>query len=598
MLGDAAVLAGRRVARVMGCADLMNPECEEREMKTQGELMRRGAKVMMAGLLMGMFACEQPNWEDPVYVAKQLESTDANIRQLALEKVKSAKGDALKAHIPALVKLYLSGGATQKDAMTLLVQLRDPAAKDAYIAEVKSNATDYAAACSEALGDSGITEAIPEMLALLEKTDKPDVKIGLLQGMAKMPDAQMIPALVKLLELDPDNHPIALHSYACDILGLIGQKSQAAITPEAVQAVSRGVFLSNNKRQDVARECSLASQRIGKPMEPAFVAIYKGERADVDKLMMTYQFATNRSRGVASARLVSLRSPEAAALFIASLDGKRVAPEALKGEAKLSWTQTEAQVTHEEILGVGDLGAKDALSTLTKIAKGEREKDWELILDYATETQLRQDAVMALASLGDRSALPTLLALADKGVVSYLESRAVAMEKAGEPMAPIQRYTFNYTAAKAYALLSTSADAAAFDGFVAGIKSAELKAEIEKFKPALAVAAECGGKPDAAAQAACYGGKLNDKVAIVRDKAAYELMWLPAEAAGPVVAAALGNPNLDTRERLSYGAYRHAPKAAIAKIDEVLKAEEGQSDKRAAHHGMKMLRAWLVHNGK
>ena len=37
---------------------------------------------------------------------------------------------------------------------------------------------------------------------------------------------------------------------------------------------------------------------------------------------------------------------------------------------------------------------------------------------------------------------------------------------------------------------------------------------------------------------------------------------------------------------------------AIAKIDEVLKAEDGQSDKRAAHHGMRMLRAWLVHNGK
>jgi HEAT repeat protein len=560
---------------------------------------KRWSAVLAVGLCLGLCACEQPNWEDPAYVAKQLESADANMRQVALEKVSEKKGDALKPHVPALVKLYLAGGSTQKQVMTLLVQLRDPAAKDAYMAEVKSNTTGYAAACAEALGESQVTEAIPEMLSLLETTDSPEVKVGLLQGMVKMPDPQMIPALIKLLQLDADNHPIALHSYACDILGLIGEKHQAAFDAEAVKVVSYAVFLSNNKQQNVAAECSLAAQRIGKPMEPAFTAIYKGEREDVTKLMMSYQFAINRPRGVAASRLVSLRAAEAPALFIASLQEPRVAPETLKAkDAKLLWAQTSSQVTHEEILGLGDLGAKEGLDILGKIARGEREKDWELILDYSTETQLRQDAVMAMLSIGDRASLPGLLALAEKGKMGYLEARAVAMEKAGEPMPAIQRYTFNYTAAKAYALLGTGAEAAAFDKYVGGVKDAELKAALEKFKPAFAVAAECGGKPDAAAQAACYGGKLADKDAIVREKAAYELTWLPAEAAGSVVTDALGNPNMDTRERLVYAAYRLAPKAAIAKIDEVLKTEDGQKDKRAAHHGMKMLRAWLVHNAK
>jgi HEAT repeat protein len=560
----------------------------------------RVAQWVMTGLLCGVVACEQPNWEDPAYVAKQLESADANLRQLALEKIKEKRGDALKPHVPALVKLYAAGGSTQKDAMTMLVGLRVPEAKEAYMAEVKSNATGYAAACAEALGDSQTREAIPEMLSLLETTDSDEVKRGLLMGMAKMPDPQMIPALVKILGLDEDQGGnIGLQAYACEILGEVGLKTPGAFTAEAVTALSRAVFLSNNRQQNVSRECSLASQRVGKPMEPAFESIFKGEREDITKLMMKYQFAINRPRGVAASRLVSLRAANAAKLFIDSLSKPRVAPEILKTrEAKLSWVQTEAQVTHEEILGLGDLGAVEGKDTLLKIARGEREKDWELILDYATETQLRQDALMALASLGDRSVLPELAKLMDKGVVSYLEARAKAMDKAGEPMPAIQRYTFNYTAAKAYALLATGADAGPFDKYVGGVKDAAYKAELEKFKAAFAVAAECGGKPDAAAQAACYGAKLSDKDAVVREKAAYELMWLPAEAAGPVVVAALGNPNLDTRERLVYAAYRHGSKAGVAKIEEVLKAENGQSKLAAAHHGMKMLHAWLVHNGK
>lgn len=572
--------------------------------KTGTLLAMVGAATISLGALAG---CEAPDWENPDYVAKMLKEGESAEKSIALENLRKFPEERYSEVAPALVEIYMSGERDAKDAMSYLVQWRVPEAVDAYIKEMETDAAGYAGAAAEALGILDHRAAVPKMVAALQATDNNERKQGILRGMARMSDPQMVGPMVELLKLDADNFPIALHAYACEILGNIGQENPGAINEEARDMVVLGMFLSNNTNQNTNRECGLAAQQIGPTMVPHLVKTFNGEHQAVNQLLMKYNqgpdyaFPPNQAKLVSAIRLGSMRAPEAVELFMADLKSEKSAPEELSGRQSVSWRLKEGNATDEMILALGDLGNPEARELLEEIVSDEYTNDeWDEITDGLIELQLRQDAATALARLGDRAALPTLMEMAKNGVIIDLEKRFAMLAQNGQPGKEEERYQFNWMVAQAYAMLADADQRETYQGLIDETDEGGLKEKYTSFLPAFDVAAECGGAGDAAAQAACYGKKIEDENAVVRAKAAYELSRLPAEVASPVVAEAISTQNLETRELLTFAGYRVATPELAEAVGELLEEEKGRSndDARRDRNRLKLLHAYALRSAQ
>ena len=571
-------------------------------------ISRAFALSTLAFTALATTGCEQPNWGDPAYISQQLEQKDPAARRVALGHLEALPDEKKREVIPSLTKVYLEKDANQKAIIEMLVVLRDPKAKDAYIEEVKTNAGGKGGAAAEALGESKAKDAIPAMLELLEKTDDPDVKQGILRGFTYMPDPSMVPGLLKLLALDADNNPISLHAYSCEILGNLAQEQPQALNKDAREALVRGIFLSNNTRQDTSKECGLAVQQLGAPAIPTLLQVYKGEFKPVQDLMLAYKFSQNRPKGVATTRLVALRAKEAAPMFLEDIQVKKELPESetVSRDRSINWLTMEAQTLSEEILGLGDLGTPEAKDPLVKVLKGEYDENWEELknaVGLLILIQLHQNAATALNRIGDRSAAPALLeAAGDFKTFSALTENMIAVAKHNKTPIPdaVTLYGYNIVVAQAYAYLADASGKDAFVKWIGGMgKDMEgLKKELTKFVPLFDMQAECVGKGDAKAQAACYGEKLKSDQEYIRAKAVYELSRLPGEAAAPVLAANAGIDKLNTRELVTFALYRHPSKEAAAKVEETLEKEKDRSGKdyKLDRRRMRMLAAWLKNN--
>jgi HEAT repeat protein len=566
---------------------------------------RRGRQVLAGGMAalfaVGLVGCEKADWENPAYVNQKLAEGDATSRRMALEKVREIPQDQRTALVPGLSKYYLDNISGQKDAMTHLVQLRHPDGKEAYLAEVRSNATGFAGAAARALGQADVREAIPALLEQLGKTDSPDIKVEILQALSAMPDGQSVKPAVEILKLDVDNHPIALHAFACELLGNIAQREPDALDVQARRTLVYSVFLANERGQNVGRECGLAVQQAGASMVEPLLELFRGENEQVTRLLMAYNrpdtfaFPANHARLVAAVRLTGLRAKEAVAPFMEDLSKPKAAPSDVSGNHAVQWRMREGQLTDELIMGLGDIGDPAARPILEQVLLGQRNDAWDDITDGLVELQLRQNAAFALNRLGDRAALPALMRMARDGVIIDLERRAAMLQQRGQPVSMLERYQFNWMVAQAYAGLATGAQKADFEKLINDTKEEDLKKKYQSFLVMFDVEGECAARGEAPARAACYGEKLKDENELVREKAAYELMRLPAEHAGPVLVDNLSTTKLETRELITLGLYRAPAASAVAKIAEILQRESGRSgpEFRLDHSRLRMLRAWL-----
>ncbi|MFU8806840.1 MAG: hypothetical protein ACNA8W_23740, partial [Bradymonadaceae bacterium] len=352
------------------------------------------------------------------------------------------------------------------------------------------------------------------------------------------------------------------------------------------------------------RECGLAVQQAGTSVVPNLLEVFRGENEQVSRLLLSYNrpdtfaFPANHARLVSAVRLTSMRAPEAVQPFIKDLSSEKAAPKEVSGNHAVQWRMREGQLTDEIVLGLGDIGDPAARPILEQVVLGERNDAWDDITDGMVELQIRQNAAFSLNRLGDRAALPTLMKMARDGVIIDIERRSAMLEQRKQPVKDIERYQFNWMVAQAYAGLATGKEKAEFQKLIDATKEEGLKEKYTSFLVMFDTAAECEVKEGPAAQAVCYGDQLEDQNALIREKAVYELMRLPAEHASPVVVANLEGAQLGTRELLSHALYRVPSKEAIAKIDEVLDKESSRSgpEYRMDHTRLRLLRAWLVNN--
>lgn len=560
--------------------------------------------LVLVGSAFFVVGCEAPDWTDPAYVSKELIAGDAVDRQMILNRVGDLEEDKKKEVVPALVKVYKDAGPNQKDAMSILVQVRAEAGKEAYLAELKSNATGYAGASAKALAEIGAKDALDPMLELLEKSDDNDVKLDVLAALADMPDPKVLPPLRKVLDLNVDTYPIALHAYACETIGEIALQNPDAIDQATIEAVTRSVFFANNTSQNLDASCGLAIQRIGPKAIPELVKIYKLEREDIQKLMLKYDrpdnspFPQNHPKLVASKRLASLRAKQAVEPLIGELDEVKEAPKTLQGRAAINWRVKEGQVASETIYALGDIGDPAAYQILEDVLLNEIQERWDEVTDGLVELQLRQDAASALNRMGERKAIGPLLKMADEGVIIDFEKRAAILEGNGTPVKELERYQFNWIVAQEYAYLSTGENLDKFKSLVEKTKGEykDLGAKFESFLPLVEMAAECNKKADDAAKLACYEPRLTDNKPEIRAKAAWEITRLSPEVAGPGLVKHLGTDLLDTREIIAFGIFRAPTQDAITKIENLLEEEENKGGAyKLDHFRLRLLHAYLKH---
>src|SRR5690554_3860716 len=220
------------------------------------------------------------------------------------------------------------------------------------------------------------------LLEQMSKTDSSDVKVDILQALASMPDPQVVGPVVEVLKLDADNNFIALHAFACEVLGNVAQENPAALDDEARRTLVFSVFLSNERNQNVGRECGLAVQQAGTSIVPSLLEVFRGENEAVSRLLMSYNrpdgfdFPANHARYVAAVRLNSARAKEAVAPFIADLSSEKAAPAEIQGNHAVKWRMKEGQFTDEVINGLGDLGDASARPILEQVLLGERNEAW------------------------------------------------------------------------------------------------------------------------------------------------------------------------------------------------------------------------------
>ncbi len=559
---------------------------------------------LVATLLVWGIGCQPADWDNPTYIIQQLREGNLTEQKVALKKLSEMSNEEQKEAVPAVVEVYESGNMNQKQAMELLVKLRDTQAKDAYLEELREDTTDNAGAAAEALGETGAKEAISDMLELYTSTKSNDVKLDVLRGFEYMPDKRMVDPLIETLKLPVDNNQIALHSYSCEILGEIAQSNPDAFDESARRTLVRSRFLSNQKGQSVEKECSIAIQQLGEPAVPILVETFRGENESVNRLLMKYRndspdFPPNKAKVGAIESLTAMRAEEAIDLYLEELDKEPETPQSMPKKFVRPWWTHEAQALDEMVLGLGDLGADRAKGLLGDVLTGQKNEQWSEVLDYQSELQLRQDAAFALVRLGAREATDVLMKMAEGGVIKGLEQRARALEKSEEmdPMSPIDRYQFNWMVAKAYAFLGTGADIEALQSLIDAQpdEREELTKKLQDFVPALKLAETCLDKESDEKKASCFADELDADKEPVRHKAAWELMWLPQEAAGPVLVENLQIDELGTRELLTLGLYRNPTESAIDEIDEILEdeADESSESYERDHYRLRLLRAWL-----
>ena len=126
---------------------------------------------------------------------------------------------------------------------------------------------------------------------------------------------------------------------------------------------------------------------------------------------------------------------------------------------------------------------------------------------------------------------------------------------------------------------------------IAAEKNEKVKAEMEKAKPRLQVAADCDGKG-----VPCLAEKLKDKSPVARDRAAYELLGMNTDASRDALIPALADKDNETRYAAIMGVMRRMPADSVALADTVagiLAAEKGQMQYIRINEDLKRLEVRL-----
>jgi HEAT repeat protein len=515
--------------------------------------------------------------------------TDANVPSAtaaqAVEKIKSMPGEKQKVFVPDLVTLHSSSRAPA-GLFDLLVELRDPAAKPAYVSVLRDKEADNRtrAKAAIALGDIKATDHIDDLATMFRKVANEDLRRSILEAFTAMPDPAAFPVLLEiLLNFDPDREPIAYHAYACEVI-----EATPGVTESVARAATYGMFLDNATNQNVYKECALAVCSAGPRATSEVVTVLLGKHTRINARFQKFPSYIKGNNEVKAADVLGLlRDPAAVDALLGIVTTKPVIPPGYRDQKLVGWASTRIQLFVYSAGALGDIGDPRAVEPLSKYVVQDKKvlEPFNDLIGY--DPRSRHDialaAIDALNTIGDRSGLPHLKRGIQVGDIPELKG-----------FNPSFVYQSRWEAARAYARLATGAELEDYDALIAAEKVADVKKKLVEYRPMLEVAKECGD------QAACYGRYLKGTDKLKAEKAAWELGRMEkGGAAEDELLASLGTENIELRKIIIKSLFRVGGKKTNAKVTEVLATEKSRKapEFQDIHFKMKALRAHARNNG-
>jgi HEAT repeat protein len=420
-------------------------------------------------------------------------------------------------------------------------------------------------------------KAIDPLTKKLQGTSKNDEKLrpSIVEALAATGDPKVVPTLVSAIDIDTTGkseesarNQRRTNERALEALGTLKAKEGSDVVLNVFQKSHEG-----NERLAALR----AMRKILDPkFTPALISVLEtddnmynkrlaaeaageiGDPAFVPGLIWSMYFENGGSiYNQASFALFQI-GPSASAALLETLEGKNMRVNELA--AKKGFVEGAIEIKAVEVLG--DLKAKEAEPAMIKLwdmknvevrpiarrsiaiafASLGSLKATSLLAKNAGEpiAELRQYIVNALNELSDRSVLPTLLGVAKTGT------------------ADARKFAFT-----AYSRLGDSREA---NAAVAYVKSAPAS---EPDLVRIEAAKECGENVD------CWIGKLSDKNAKVRDRAAYALGRAGDKKAAVPLLAAAKDDDLETRYAVYWALGRVGGKEQVPALEKLEEEEHG-----------------------
>jgi HEAT repeat protein len=498
-------------------------------------------------------ACQETDPKKPeTWIAKLDQKDPKKVVDAAHELRKLKAKEAVQ---PLVALLKHEDMNVRLEAAYALEDIGDPSAMQPLIDAIDlastAKASDQAnAKIAEALGSFGDAKATPALIRMLGAREA-TVKLAAVKGLGKVKDPAAIPALRRFID-DEATAPLITKT-AIQVLGEMR-------ATEAVPSIVKAMVM---ERQGVSfySEASYALFQIGDPAAKALIAILNG--SDTAYL----KWADDRSRLPAGYL-------SKGAVILADIGDKSAVPALVK---LMTWKDPAENEAYELLVhgqageALGRLRAKEGAAAIGAQVN-------------VSEANIRGQLAVALAHIGDKAQLPKLEAAAKnpkdtwgarQEAINGLVQLGDAKNKA--TLEGIIKTETPDASVKHCLAEETSEDDARKEARCAKERTARPQFLADALATLLA-GEECKAATD------CWVGKLKDKNARVRERAAYTLGALQDPAAVDALVGVCKDEELGVR-RAAYIALDWMSAAPAAKAAVVAKRDQltAQYDEESGH---------------
>lgn len=503
----------------------------------------------------------------PAYWEKQVSGARRTQDKVRVFEDLRASGKANKDFLPFLHERLKDEKKPETRAVVakVLGDLKDPSSVLPLSDKVDmvgsdADTTKMNKAIAEALAQIGSPAGVPTLLRMLKAKDG-FVQIEAITALGKMRAKEAVVPLMDKAK-DDESEPLIIRK-AILALGEIGDA-------RALPVLIQGMFRSHPRRgEQFYGESSFALYQVGQPAADALVPVLRGDDQQLK--------AWAKSQGVFEAALYSK-----AAQVLGDLHDRRAEPDLIKQLTIKGDPEQQVFVRLTCADALGKLRSKAAVKPLAALMANE-------------EPVERTEYGWALARIGSRDAAPALVKAAGIGIWVTREPAISTLAMVGD-----ERDRAALDKLRADEAGRTQKECGE-EPDLPGCRDAKGAADtrqkqIADWGKALDASKECGS------DAACWGKKLEDKTAAVRQRAALEIGRAGGASLLPALMQRFSDENLEVRRASvqavdwildqSPDAMKQA-QAALDQIDKQLEADRGKTDYAKSIEDLKRLAARL-----
>ncbi len=523
---------------------------------------RMAFAVVVAVALAGCDSGPKPGqegayWGERLTTELALAKKDAALKHLTELKDKGALPflyEELKAPLtelrPQIVELI--GLIGDESSVDPLVAVIDPAAGAGRDKEgrIKANTNEKAIKALSRLSKQTPAVAantkVVDVVRRLANSNSLDVQLAAIVALGDLQAKEAVADLIQIADGHPNNFMV---KNAAEALTEIGDPAAAPVMGKLLFFERDGVSFY--------RESSYALFMFGKGSLPTLKSIYDNEFKSIEQLHID----------------PLVQKTKAVVVY-----GDLADPSTF--DVLVSAANTEGSAMGEALLRIEGQRAAGRIG-LDKVAAGLKKQ-----MDNVDISQ-SEHALAGLVQLGHKEIAAPLWAITSAdGYLKNCKSQDNSDDQCRFNEVQVRKARLlNYTR------VAPGTDLASFAKAAADEKNPKLKEVMDKAKARIQTAQDCEGKG-----APCFIAKLQDPDAFVRDRAAYELLWINSDQSRDALIGALTDKDNEVRYAAIMGVLRRLPKDGVAQADKVkaqLAEEKGQTQYVRVNEDLKRLEVRL-----